>query len=76
MLAGAYRDGKLDVFSTQALPHSLGLLYEDLTEHLGFRRSSDEYKVMAMGPMALLALPDSCASGSTRAAMAHSEPNP
>lgn len=49
MLAGAYRDGKLDVFSTQALPHSLGLLYEDLTEHLGFRRSSDEYKVMAMG---------------------------
>ena len=26
----------------------LGLLYEDLTEHLGFLRSSDEYKVMAM----------------------------
>src|SRR5690606_19840743 len=32
----------------QWLPHSLGLRYEELTEHLGFRRSSDEYKVMAL----------------------------
>ncbi len=48
-LAGRYTDGgKLDVLASQALPHSLGLLYEDLTEHLGFLRSSDEYKVMAM----------------------------
>jgi len=30
------------------LPHSLGLLFEDVTEHLGFLRSSDEYKVMAL----------------------------
>jgi carbamoyltransferase len=36
------------VLATQELPHSLGLLYEELTAHLGFRRSSDEYKVMAM----------------------------
>lgn len=49
MLAGEYRDGKLDVLAAQPLPHSLGLLYESLTEHLGFQRSSDEYKVMAMG---------------------------
>lgn len=48
MLAGEYRDRKLDLFKAQALPHSLGLLYEDLTAHLGFERSSDEYKVMAM----------------------------
>lgn len=48
MLAGEYRDGKLDVLSTQSLPHSLGLMYEDLTTHLGFARSSDEYKVMAL----------------------------
>lgn len=48
MLAGAYRDQKLDVLAAQKLPHSLGLLYESLTEHLGFVRSSDEYKVMAM----------------------------
>ncbi len=40
--------GRLETLATQALPHSLGLLYEELTEHLGFRRSSDEYKVMAM----------------------------
>src|SRR5690606_39085269 len=30
------------------LPDSLGLLYEDVTEYLGFLRSSDEYKVMAL----------------------------
>jgi carbamoyltransferase len=49
MLAGVYREGKLDILAAQSLPHSLGLLYESLTEHLGFVRSSDEYKVMAMG---------------------------
>jgi carbamoyltransferase len=48
MLAGVYRDAKLDILASQELPHSLGLLYENLTEHLGFHRSSDEYKVMAM----------------------------
>jgi carbamoyltransferase len=47
-LAGRYTDGHLEVLASQALPHSLGLLYEDLTDHLGFLRSSDEYKVMAM----------------------------
>jgi carbamoyltransferase len=30
------------------LPHSLGLLYEEVTGYLGFLRSSDEYKVMAL----------------------------
>ncbi|HEY8562502.1 MAG TPA: carbamoyltransferase C-terminal domain-containing protein [Pyrinomonadaceae bacterium] len=29
-------------------PHSLGLLYEAVTTHLGFLHSSDEYKVMAL----------------------------
>jgi carbamoyltransferase len=47
-LAGRYVDGQLEVLHSQALPHSLGLLYEDLTDHLGFLRSSDEFKVMAM----------------------------
>jgi carbamoyltransferase len=51
-LAGHFRDGELEVLATQALPHSLGLLYEELTAHLGFRRSSDEYKVMAMASYA------------------------
>ncbi|CAB3800689.1 carbamoyltransferase family protein [Pararobbsia alpina] len=30
------------------LPHSLGLLYESVTDYLGFLHSSDEYKVMAL----------------------------
>jgi carbamoyltransferase len=48
-LAGHARaDGSLEILAAQRLPHSLGLLYEELTAHLGFRRSSDEYKVMAM----------------------------
>ena len=48
-LAGRYADdGALTVLASQELPHSLGLLYEDVTEHLGFLRSSDEYKVMAL----------------------------
>jgi carbamoyltransferase len=47
-LAGRYDDGRLQVLAGQELPHSLGLLYEEVTEHLGFLRSSDEYKVMAL----------------------------
>jgi carbamoyltransferase len=47
-LAGVVRDGALEVLAAQRLPHSLGLVYEELTAHLGFRRASDEYKVMAM----------------------------
>ena len=47
-LAGRFAGGRLDVLAAQALPHSLGLLYEKLTTHLGFHPSSDEYKVMAM----------------------------
>jgi len=37
-----YRLGQID------MPHSLGLLYEQVTEYLGFLPSSDEYKVMAL----------------------------
>ena len=47
-LGGCWRDGQLAVLASQQLPHSLGLLYEEVTAHLGFRRSSDEYKVMAL----------------------------
>jgi carbamoyltransferase len=47
-LAGRSVDGDLEILAAQRLPHSLGLLYEEVTDHLGFRRSSDEYKVMAL----------------------------
>jgi carbamoyltransferase len=46
-LAGHARGGRLEILFEQRLPHSLGLVYESLTAHLGFRRASDEYKVMA-----------------------------
>ncbi|MDX6561499.1 MAG: carbamoyltransferase [Gaiellales bacterium] len=47
-LSGHARDGRLEELSAQRLPHSLGLLYEELTVRCGFMRSSDEYKVMAL----------------------------
>ncbi|GGZ32410.1 carbamoyltransferase family protein [Streptomyces poonensis] len=47
-LAGRFQDGTLNTLAAQALPDSLGLVYEELTAHLGFLRSSDEYKVMAL----------------------------
>jgi carbamoyltransferase len=47
-LAGRWTGEALEVLATQRLPHSLGLLYEEATAHLGFARSSDEYKVMAL----------------------------
>ncbi|MFD2686717.1 carbamoyltransferase [Streptomyces phyllanthi] len=39
---------RLEPLYAQELPHSLGLVYEELTAHLGFLRSSDEFKVMAL----------------------------
>lgn len=39
---------QLTRISDVCMPHSLGLLYEKITTHLGFLHSSDEYKVMAL----------------------------
>ncbi|MBW3668577.1 MAG: carbamoyltransferase, partial [Actinobacteria bacterium] len=47
-LSGRSDGGDLEVLAAQPLPHSLGLMYEEVTDHLGFLRSSDEYKVMAL----------------------------
>ncbi|MDQ0792564.1 carbamoyltransferase C-terminal domain-containing protein [Streptomyces sp. B1I3] len=47
-LAGRYVNRELTVLASQELPDSVGLFYEDLTQHLGFLRSSDEFKVMAL----------------------------
>jgi carbamoyltransferase len=45
----AIGDGnRLEWIGQVQLPHSLGLLYERVTEYLGFLHSSDEYKVMAL----------------------------
>jgi carbamoyltransferase len=45
---GHFADGRYRRLRQIDLPHSLGLLYEDVTQYLGFLRSSDEYKVMAL----------------------------
>jgi carbamoyltransferase len=45
---GVFEAGKYRRIKQINLPHSLGLLYEDVTRHLGFLHSSDEYKVMAL----------------------------
>ncbi|MER7489233.1 carbamoyltransferase C-terminal domain-containing protein [Streptomyces sp. NPDC126497] len=47
-LAARRVGARLEPLRAQDLPHSLGLVYEELTEHLGFLRSSDEFKVMAL----------------------------
>ncbi len=39
---------RLERLGQVAFPHSLGHLYERVTEYLGFLHSSDEYKVMAL----------------------------
>jgi carbamoyltransferase len=40
------------------MPHSLGILYEQVTEYLGFLHSSDEYKVMALASFGIPAFGD------------------
>lgn len=45
---GHYSEGDYRRLKQIFLPHSLGLLYEEITRYLGFLHSSDEYKVMAL----------------------------
>ncbi len=45
---GIYDNGQYRRIKQLDLPHSLGLLYEEVTSYLGFLPSSDEYKVMAL----------------------------
>ena len=45
---GVHRDHRFRRLKQVDYPHSLGLLYEAVTSHLGFLHSSDEYKVMAL----------------------------
>ena len=45
---GHFAGGQYRRIGQVDLPHSLGLLYERVTEYLGFLHSSDEYKVMAL----------------------------
>ncbi|MEN3112747.1 carbamoyltransferase [Uliginosibacterium paludis] len=48
---GLWRDQRYVALGEVRVPHSLGILYEDVTSHLGFLNSSDEYKVMALAAL-------------------------
>jgi carbamoyltransferase len=39
---------EINILGEVRMPHSLGMLYEEVTSYLGFLHSSDEYKVMAL----------------------------
>jgi carbamoyltransferase len=45
---GVFDGARYERIGQVEVPHSLGLLYEQLTEYLGFLHASDEYKVMAL----------------------------
>ncbi|MFT3859540.1 MAG: carbamoyltransferase C-terminal domain-containing protein [Aquabacterium sp.] len=48
---GVYRHNTYEAIGEVHMPHSLGMLYERVTSHLGFLHSSDEYKVMALAAL-------------------------
>ena len=48
---GVYKDTRYRPLGEVLMPHSLGMLYEQVTHYLGFLHSSDEYKVMALAAM-------------------------
>ncbi|MFN2643685.1 MAG: carbamoyltransferase [Burkholderiales bacterium] len=45
---GHFSGDRYERIAQVEMPHSLGLLYEQVTDYLGFLHSSDEYKVMAL----------------------------
>ena len=48
---GRWHSGEYSPLGQVEMPHSLGMLYEKMTSHLGFLHSSDEYKVMALAAL-------------------------
>ena len=48
MFAG--RGNQLESVATTLFPHSLGSVYAAVTQYLGFRANSDEWKVMGLSP--------------------------
>jgi carbamoyltransferase len=47
---GRGEDRGIEVTGRVFFPHSLGLLYQAVTQHLGFWNYGDEYKVMGLAP--------------------------
>jgi carbamoyltransferase len=44
------RSNKIELLSKVTYPHSLGVLYTAVTQHLGFPNYGDEFKVMGLAP--------------------------
>jgi len=44
------QNNRIKVFDTVYFPHSLGILYQAITQYLGFLKYGDEYKVMGLAP--------------------------
>jgi carbamoyltransferase len=47
---GMGRGNKIEIDERIYFPHSLGIFYSALTQHLGFPHYGDEYKVMGLAP--------------------------
>lgn len=47
---GIGRGNKIELLSKVVYPHSLGVLYTAVTQHLGFPNYGDEFKVMGLAP--------------------------
>ena len=47
---GIGTDTRIDINQRVLFPHSLGVLYQSLTQYLGFNNYGDEYKVMGLAP--------------------------
>ena len=47
---GLGSDNRIDVTDRVFFPHSLGILYSAITQHLGFLSYGDEFKVMGLAP--------------------------
>ncbi len=56
------RSGRMEVIDRTYFPHSLGLLYLAITQHLGFKKYGDEYKVMGLAPYGAPAYADAIRS--------------
>jgi carbamoyltransferase len=47
---GVGRGARIEIHGRVPFPHSLGIFYEAMTQHLGFPNYGDEYKVMGLAP--------------------------
>ena len=47
---GVGRDAEIRIDGRVHFPHSLGIFYQAITQHLGFPHYGDEYKVMGLAP--------------------------